>query len=336
MQMVPSAETLVLRPHRPNWGPVLAAVLSTNAVGQYVRGAAAATGPPTLTVNLLQELPVPALDSEEAQVVAHLVTEADTLAQEGERVLDLVRQEVDLVLEGTPSEPPTGSTCWLEPYRIPLRGWAWGNACLGRLQAQVRSRCKTARLRSLADLLGGEPSRQPTAEVANAVVIIDKGFVRPDWFLAVPPPGPLPSSPASAAGWGQGPLMQKLQEEALLVPLVGDVTAPPVVIGNDLLAWAGGTVQVGLRWLPVTRFRYTRALGVVLDHPFVGLQRQLAGTGSTVTHLAQEDVAAVLVPDVVEEVWARWEARLVEAHTTLFRAAAVANQAIATAEGWYA
>jgi hypothetical protein len=129
--------------------------------------------------------------------------------------------------------------------------------------------------------------------------------------------------------------MQQVRPEALLVPLVGDVAAAPVVISNDLLAWAGGAVRVGLRWLPLTGFPQPRALAAVLDHPFIRLQRHLAATSSTVSHLVQEDVASLLVPAVAEEVWARWEARLGGAHTALFRAATVANQAIATAEGRY-
>jgi hypothetical protein len=129
--------------------------------------------------------------------------------------------------------------------------------------------------------------------------------------------------------------MQRVAAEALLIPLVGDVGAAPVVVGNDLLGWAGGAVRVGLRWLPLTGFPYLRALAAVLDHPFVRLQRQLAATFSTVSHVVPGDVASVLVPGVAEEVWARWEARLGEAHAAFFQAVAVANGAVATVEGWY-
>jgi hypothetical protein len=333
--LFPSSETLVLRPSRQDWGPALAALLSTSAADSYVHTGTVGTGPPTLTVGLLQNMPVPDLDAEVAQVVARLAVEMEPLAQEGERRLDLVRQEVELLLEGAPGAPFPGRTCWVETLRIP-GGWSWGEVCVERMQAEARRRCKATRLRPLAELLGKEPGRQPTAEAAGGVVI-DRQFLRPDWYLAVPPRQDTGTvSPPTTAGGGQGPLLQKLQEEALLVPLVGDVAAPPVLITKDLLAGAGGVVQVGLRWLPVTGFRYPRALAVVLDHPFVRAQRQRAATGSTVSHLAQEDVGRVLVPAVDDVVWARWEGQVAAAHSFLVRAAQAANLMVLTAERWCA
>jgi hypothetical protein len=189
----------------------------------------------------------------------------------------------------------------------------------------------------LADVLGVEPGRQPTIAVDKTMPVIDRRFLRPDWHLVVPPPKSHETVIRDTdSGADRGPLVQTVRDEALLVPLVGDVAAPPVVITTDLLAWAGGAVQVGLRWLPVMAFPYPRALAVALDHPFVRLQRLLAAASSTVPHLAQQDVAPVLVPAASEALWAHWEAQLVQAHMVLFRAADTVSQAIRAAARWYA
>jgi hypothetical protein len=75
---------------------------------------------------------------------------------------------------------------------------------------------------------------------------------------------------------------------------------------------------------------------MVLDQPFVRLQRQLAGAFSTVTHITRNDIADLLIPAVSDEVWDRWEAELRQAQRLFIDADAKAKEAITIAEGWYA
>src|SRR5207249_477459 len=95
-------------------------------------------------------------------------------------------------------------------------------------------------------------------------------------------------------------------------------------------------LMVPIYWLPLLKLATPRALAVVLDHPFVRLQRQLAGAFSTVTHITRDNLSDLLIPSLGKEVWDQWEAELRDAHRFFIDADAKANEAIAIAEGWFA
>jgi hypothetical protein len=123
--------------------------------------------------------------------------------------------------------------------------------------------------------------------------------------------------------------------ECLLIPTVGNITAAPVVLPGELVGPNRPPVMVPIYWLPLVKLDRPRALAVVLDHPFVRLQRQLAGAFSTVTHITRDDIADLLIPAVSHEVWDRWEGELRQAHRLFIDADAKAKEAIAIAEEWY-
>jgi len=128
----------------------------------------------------------------------------------------------------------------------------------------------------------------------------------------------------------------EVDRECLLIPTAGDITASPVVISSERTTPGLLPVMVPIYWLPLVNLPQPRALALVLDHPFVRLQRQLAGAFSTVTHITRGDIANLLIPAVTEETWYQWEAELVRAHCLFIEADAKAKEAIAIAESWYA
>jgi hypothetical protein len=94
--------------------------------------------------------------------------------------------------------------------------------------------------------------------------------------------------------------------------------------------------MVPIHWLPLQGLTFSRAIAVVLDHPFVRLQRQLAGAFSTVTHITRDDIGNLLIPAVSNEVWDQWEKDVSQAQSLVVEADAIAKAAIAIAEDWYA
>ena len=128
----------------------------------------------------------------------------------------------------------------------------------------------------------------------------------------------------------------EVDRECLLIPTAGDITASPVVIPSERTEPGLPPVMVPIYWLPLVNLPQPRALAVVLDHPFVRLQRQLAGAFSTVTHINREDIANLLIPAVTKETWRQWETELRDAHGVFIEADSKAKEAIALAESWYA
>ena len=74
---------------------------------------------------------------------------------------------------------------------------------------------------------------------------------------------------------------------------------------------------------------------MVLDHPFVRLQRRLAGAFSTVTHITREDIENLLIPSPPEDTWRSWETDLRLAQDMFMAAADLVRRAVATVEEWY-
>jgi hypothetical protein len=128
----------------------------------------------------------------------------------------------------------------------------------------------------------------------------------------------------------------EVDRECLLIPTVGDIAGSPVVVPANLDGLDRPPVMVPIYWLPLVNLPWPRALAVVLDHPFVRLQRQLAGAFSTVTHITRDDIANLLIPAVSEEIWEQWETELRHAHRLFIDANTKAKEAIAIAERWYA
>ena len=161
--------------------------------------------------------------------------------------------------------------------------------------------------------------------------------MRPDWHLAIPEPlhhqddATTPEHTTSA--------LQRffaVDRECLLIPTVSNIVAAPLVVPAEVFNNVALPLTVPIHWLPLAGLRYPRALAVVLDHPFVRLQRQLAGAFSTVPHITRDEIASLLIPVVAEAQWDAWEQELRQAHSLCIAAMAKVKQAIAMVEEWYA
>jgi hypothetical protein len=120
-----------------------------------------------------------------------------------------------------------------------------------------------------------------------------------------------------------------------LIPTVGDILAAPVVIPDEAYSDATVPLLVSMHWLPLVGLRYPRALAVVLDHPFLRLQRQFSAAFSTVPHLTRDDIAGLLIPTAAEDQWETWEQELRQAHSLFSAAAAQVKQVVTMVEEWY-
>ena len=112
--------------------------------------------------------------------------------------------------------------------------------------------------------------------------------------------------------------------------------AAPLVVPAEVFNNTALPLMVPIHWLPLADLRYPRALAVVLDHPFVRLQRQLGGAFSTVPHITRDAIASLLIPVVAEAQWDAWDQELRQAHRLCIAAMAEVKQAIAMVEEWYA
>jgi hypothetical protein len=256
---------------------------------------------------------------------------ADELMREALRVIDDVRAEVALGLEHVPTEAPKRHL-W---FRLTdhERGWAWRDVC----GETVRRRAvwSTPGLVRLGDLVKIAEHRPKTVVPRKPQLVLEWCDVRSDGYLAIPdytrPPRPVERQHDSPER-----RFYEVDEPCLLVPLVGDVEAAPVLLAPPWLEPEAGPLAVPGRWLPLRGLRWPRTLAVMLDQPFVRLQRRLAAVLSTPTHLTYEAIERLLLPELPADLASRCEQRLRAAQEQLAEAHGLASAALCTAEEWYA
>jgi hypothetical protein len=324
----------VARPMKKEWGPAIAAALCTDHVRDWLGGLLVGTRSASLTIEQLSETPVPSPRHFDFAQVDELVDAAGELVKAGCEILDRVRGHLGMMLEGAPTEPTKRTFTWVaEPAW--LQGWGWSD--VQRYLLLSRLRLRAGSLVRLGDVVDLEASRAKTIDVLAQVRGLESDELRPDWLLALPT-----AKPATAAESDDMPARAtpkrffEVDRECLLIPTVGDIAGSPVVIPADLDGPARPPVMVPIYWLPLVNLSRPRALAVVLDHPFVRLQRQLAGAFSTVTHITRDDIANLLIPAVSEDIWDQWETELRQAQRLFIDANTKAKEAIAIAERWYA
>jgi hypothetical protein len=330
--LVPRAGLLVARPLRKRWGPAMAAALCTDHSRELLKGMMAGGRSASLTIEQLSAIPVPSPRHFDYHQVDELVDAAGELVRAGCEVLDRVRGEISMRLEGAPIELSKRAFTWVaEPAW--LAGWGWSD--VERYLLATRLRFQAGTLVQLGEMIDLGAHRASTVDAVGGARGLDSNEVRPDWYLALPTTKP--ANGGNEPSTRTTPMRHfEVDRECLLIPTVGDVTGAPVVIPEELAGSDRMPVAVPTYWLPLVKLAWPRALAAVLDHPFVRLQRQLAAAFSTVTHITREDIADLLIPVVSNDLWDRWETDLRQAHRNFIDADAKAKQAIAIAEGWYA
>jgi hypothetical protein len=215
-----------------------------------------------------------------------------------------------------------------------LSGWGWQDVERHWLRDRAVWQVQRLRpLREVVDLGRGQPSTVAAAEGRHVLSTDD---LRPDWLLVLPRPGAeAAASPALTDEPAGSQRFFAVDGECLLIPTVGDISGAPVVVPEAVIRGSEGLLMVPVRWLPVGGLAFPRALAIILDHPFVRLQRRLAGAYSTVTHITREEIGDLLVPDPPAAKWQAWEADLRQAQEQFIAAAVTARKAIDLVEAWY-
>lgn len=329
--VVPHDSVLVAVPKHSQWGPVIAAALSTRRVRTWLTALASGSRMTSLTLDQLTEIPIPSPDESDFTAVGALIEQAGQLMHDARRQLEQVRGEVGGVLENAPSETLSQITCWL-PDIDSLRAWSWQDMerssvrRLGRFRLRGVQRLADAvdlpRHRAKTDLLNQKPS-----------FTIDSDALREDWYLAFPICN---ASDGEERSSSLGKRYFSVDAEAVLVPTVGDIAAAPVVVPQSVIDAAQQPLMVPISWLPLIGLSFPRSLAVVLDHPFLRLQRRLGAAFSTVAHITRDEIEDLLVPTIAIETLDRWERSLRHAHEQFMEAEHLARRAIETVEEWYA
>lgn len=331
--IVPREGVFVVRPKQREWGPVLAAALCTPTVRRWLRQLPTSGHTTTLTKEQLRQIPVPSpAQCDFGQIVA-LVDRASTLAYEARGRLERIRGSVGLLLEYAPTSDLPQPHLWLSDLAI-LHGWCWQDVRRYWLRHQAQWRVRG--LQPLHDVIDLTFYRAKTVGGGQPGVVLETNDLRPDWYLARPELAERHESASTPTR--TAPATQRffaIHGECLLIPTVGDILAAPVVIPDEVFSDTTVPLLVSIHWLPLVGLRYPRALAVVLDHPFVRLQRQLSAAFSTVPHLTRDDIASLLMPTVAEDQWETWEQELRQAHSLFSAAAAQVKQVVAMVEEWY-
>lgn len=331
--LVPRAGLFVARPMNKGWGPAIAAALCTNHVRELLNGLLVGTRSASLTIDQISEIPVPSPRHFEFEQIDELVDAAGEAVRAGCEMLERVRGQLGMMLEGAPTEPTERTCAWI-PEPAWLRGWGWSD--VQRYLLVSRLRLRAGSLVRLSDVIDLDAARAKTVDVTAEMKGLDSDDIRSDWHLVLPASKPTTTKEFSALTSRVAPRrFFEVDRECLLIPTVGNIAAAPVVLPSESVGPDRAPVMVPIYWLPLVKLARPRALAVVLDHPFVRLQRQLVGAFSTVTHITRDDIADLLIPAVSNEVWDRWEGELRQAHRLFIEADAKAKEAIAIAEGWY-
>ena len=334
MPIVPREGLFVARPKQREWGPAIAAALCTSTVKQWL-GQLPTTGrTTTLTKAQLCEIPVPSPAHFDFGQITARVDQASALAREGRKRLDHVRGEVGLWLERAPVGDLPEDSLWLSDPDV-LQGWGWRD--VQRYWLRNQAQWQVRGLKQLDNVIDMGSHRSKTVVGNQPALVWETGAIRSDWLLALPePPNHAESTLSPDRAVSATQRFFAIDRECLLIPTVGDIVAPPVVVPQDVFNGAAVPLVVPIHWLPLVGLRYPRALAVVLDHPFVRLQRQLGGAFSTVPHLTREDIATLLIPGASEAQWGVWEQELRQAHSLFSTAISQVKQTIAIVEEWYA
>ena len=150
--LVPREGVLVARPLKKEWGPGIAAALCTEHVREWLSGYLAGGRSASLTIEQLGDIPVPSPQHFDFARVDELVDAAGELVKEGCEILDRVRGQLEMVLEGAPTEPTKRASTWVaEPAW--LQGWAWSDVQRYLLVSRLRLRAGSlVRLGDVIDL----------------------------------------------------------------------------------------------------------------------------------------------------------------------------------------
>ncbi len=331
--LVPRGGLFVARPLNKAWGPAIAAALCTNHVRDLLNSLLVGTRSASLTIEQISEIPIPSPRHCDFEQIDELVDAAGEAVRAGCEMLDRVRGQLGMMLEGAPTEPDGRTFAWIgEPAW--LQGWGWTN--VQRYLLVSRLRLRAASLVRLGDVIDLHAARAKTVDVTGVTTGLDSAHIRPDWHLVLPgsKPGTIDESAPPTSRVAPKRFFE-VDRECLLIPTVGNIAAAPVVLPGELTSPDRPPMMVPTYWLPLVKLARPRALAVMLDHRFVRLQRELAGAFSTVRHVTRDDIADLLIPEVSNETWDRWEAELRQAHHLFIEADTKAKQAIAIAEEWY-
>lgn len=332
--IVPREGLLVARPRRREWGPAIAAALCTPTMKRWLSQLPAGGRTATLTKEQLSMIPVPSPTRCDFGQIATLVEQAAALAREGQDLLEHVRGGVGMLLAEAPTAVLLGNHLWLPDADV-LQGWCWQD--VQRYWLRDRAQWQVRGLKPLHEVVDISSHRPKTVVGEQRAFVLETEDVRPDWHLALPEP-PCYQEDATTPEYTASATQRffAVDGECLLIPTVSNIVAAPLVVPTEVFNHVALPLMVPIHWLPLADLRYPRALAVVLDHPFVRLQRQLGGAFSTVTHITRDEIAGLLIPAVSEEQWDSWEQELRRAHSLCTSAVVKAKQAIAVVEEWYA
>ena len=329
--LVPRDSVLVATPMKSQWGAAIAAALSTTRVRGWMSGLFMGSRVASLTIEQLLEIPVPSPNEFDFTAVHTLIDRAGRLMNESHQQIEHVRGEVGIALENAPTEARSQLTFWLDDINS-LRAWSWRD--VQRYSVRRTARLRVRGLQRLADVVDLPTHRAKTEALdKNPEFTIDSGDIRSDWYLALPEHREGPAD--LVARIPSKKRFFRVSSEALLVPTVGDIAAAPVFVSQGVIGEADPPLMVPISWLPLIGLQHPRSLGVVLDHPFLRLQRRLGGAFSTVAHITRDEIDNLFVPTIPTETLDRWESLLRQAHDDFIEADGLAKKAVAIVEEWY-
>lgn len=318
-------ELMTLRLKNPQYAPLIAAALSSKNVKAQITGLMAGSTIPTLTRDAIGRILVPDPQQPKAYHLLEELKASKASIAEAESALATTRANVDRIFENAPSDISADNFQWVTTHRMPP-DWGWQNVLHHSVIKDGQNRLQAvARLGELPhlNLQRGGFLKAP----AQLKRLSTSGF-RTQWHLAL-----LESVENESGAQTKAGLV--LDRKALLVPMVGNIESAPIVIDEDLIEQASGAIVVPVHWGVITDFDWLRSLAVVLDHPFVRLQRRLAGVASTVPHLPIEALKDLILPAVAASQWAQWETTMETIHSKLFSAAGVYATVSDGIEAWY-
>jgi hypothetical protein len=328
---VPREGLFAAKPRRREWGPAIAAALSTSFVKDWLDRLSVTSRAGALTKEQMEAIPVPSPRQFDYREVCDLATQAAALAGAGWAVLNSIRDDVSLLLENAPTETPFRRHLWLANV-VAIPGWGWQN--VQRQWVRARATWQVQGLKQLGEIVDLKTHQPKTLITGDRGAVLEADDIRPDWLLALP----AARSAGAAAVRDQPSTLKRffaVNRESLLIPTVGDIAGTPVVLPEVVFNGEAAPVLLPIHWLPLAGLVSPRALAVVLDHPFVRLQRGLAGSFSMVSHITREEIEELLVPDPPAAKWQEWESELRRAHDQLITATQAARRAIDIVEGWY-
>lgn len=292
--LVPRDSILAAAPVNSRWGAAIAAALSCDNTRRWMSDLVLGNRAASLTIDQLIEIPVPSPREFDFDSIHRLVDQAGLRMNEARKAVSQVRGEVGIELENAPTESLSQLTFWLDDIDA-LRAWAWQD--VQRYSVRRKARRAVRGLQYISEAVSFAGHRASTEAVDRIPSFtIDAKDVRSDWYLA------LPEQQRAASEQATDELVLKryfsVSDEALLIPTVGDIAASPVVVPQETIVEGDSPLMVPTSWLPIVGLQHPRALAVLLDHPFVQLQRRLGGAFSTVPHITKEEIQELLIPTI--------------------------------------